>query len=87
MIAILRTIVYLFVMVLVFFYGKYGSTDYELWHAKDVYIEIFEKDAENNYSVVMNWTVFYNHQSDAIPEKMPTEEGLCQNMCREIKGQ
>jgi len=55
----------------------------ELAHAYSKYIEIFHADEKNGYSVVMNWIAFYNHRDSS--GKVPTDEGLCMNMCREIK--
>ena len=55
----------------------------DIQHLKEKYIEIFHKDKDNHYSVITNWIAFYNHNDSS--GLVPTDAGLCENMCRNIK--
>ena len=58
-----------------------SKVDIESSPLMEAYMEVWEADKKNGHHVISNFIAFYNYQGGTVPD----EQGLCENMCREIK--
>ena len=77
----MNKIIILICIAILFLIAK--NSTHESSPLMEAYMEVWEADKEKGSHVIANFIAFYNH-NDASG-KVPTDEGLCMNMCREIK--